>query len=820
MIRDMTPRPAHEHADPTSRSLRQRAEAIVAGLPVADRIRLVSGRDFWTTEEIEGVVASVMLTDGPHGLRKQAGDADHLGLNDAVPATCFPVAATLACAWDPALLEEVGAALGREARAEDVAVLLGPGLNLKRHPLCGRNFEYFSEDPYLSGTLAAALVRGIQSQGVAACPKHYAANNQETARMVIDTIIDERTLREMYLRAFEVTLEASEPAVLMTAYNQVNGQFASDHEHLVGQVLRDEWGFDGLVVSDWSGTNDHVAGLRVGMDLEMPGGSSAFDAEIAAAVADGRLDEADLNRCATRVVELALRWQEVRESVDESVLDFEAHHTLARRAAAAGTVLLTNDGLLPLPASGTIAVIGAFAVDPRYQGAGSSKVNPTRVDALLEALTTQVAGSADVAYAAGYDPVTGGTTPALMAEAAAVARSADRVVLVVGLPAGLETEARDRAEWGMPAGMDQLAEVVLDANPRTAAVLVNGGSVDIPWADRPAALLEAYLGGQAGGSALADVLLGSAEPGGRLAESIPFDVAQLPADANFPGHPRQVEYRETSNVGYRFHDTHDVPARFAFGHGLGYTTFAWGPVSVSGEGTELVVGLDVTNTGARAGSEVVQVYVGAVEPTLPRPTKELAGFAKVHLEPGRTARVEVILGRRSFTVWDVAANDWLVEAGDYEILVGASSTDLRGSATVHVASPDTVTAVPSLVGPVATDAEFEALLGHPIPIPRAQRPFTRISTAADLATSRRGKMLLASIRWGLQRTLAATETGNMDDFTQAVLAQLPLRSIATSSPVSFAVLDRIIASLNNDVHGVLRPRRPGGVLAGAGEGRG
>ena len=459
-------------------------------------------------------------------------------------------------------------------------------------------------------------------------------------------------------------------------------------------MLRGEWGFDGLVMSDWGGTNDHVAGLRVGMDLEMPGGSSAFDADIAAAVRDGRLAEADVDRSATRVVELALRWQELRDATPATVTDFDAHHALARRAAAAGTVLLTNDGLLPLPAEGTIAVIGAFAVDPRYQGAGSSKVNPTRVDALLDSLAEQTGGRAEIRYAAGYDAVTGDTTPALMAEAAAVARWADRVVLVVGLPARLETEAMDRPEWGMPAGMDQLAEVVLDANPRTAVVLVNGGTVDVPWADRPAALVEAYLGGQAGGSALADVLLGSAEPSGRLAESVPFDVAQLPSDRNFPGHPRQVEYRETFHVGYRFHDTDDVPARFPFGHGLGYTTFSYGEVEVTGSGTELLVAVDVTNTGSRAGSEVVQVYVHAAQSTIARPAKELAGFAKVRLEPGQTVRAQVPLGRRSFTVWDVSANDWLVETGEYEILVGASSTDLRGSVTVHIESDDVLTAVP------------------------------------------------------------------------------------------------------------------------------
>jgi beta-glucosidase len=791
---------------------RERAEAIVADLPLTDRIRLLSGRDFWNTEAVEGLVPSMMLTDGPHGLRKQAGDADHVGLNDSVPATCFPVAATLACTWDPALLEEVGAALGREARAEDVAVLLGPGLNLKRHPRGGRNFEYFSEDPYLSGTLAAALVRGIQAEGVAACPKHYAANNQETARMVIDTIIDERTLRELYLRGFEIVVGTADPATLMTSYNQVNGQFASDNEHLLGEVLRGEWGFDGLVMSDWGGTNDHVAGLGVGMDLEMPGGSGAFDADIAAAVAEGRLAEPDLNRSAARLVELALRWQDLRDAGPGPSPDFDAHHALARHAAAAGTVLLTNDGLLPLPAEGTIAVIGAFAVDSRYQGAGSSKVNPTRIDALLDSITEQTAGLAEVRYAAGYDPVTGDTTPALMAEAAAVARSADRVVLALGLPARLETEAMDRSEWAMPAGMDQLAEVVLDANPRTAVALMNGGAVDVRWADRPAALVEAYLGGQAGGSALADVLLGSVEPGGRLAESIPFDVTQLPSDQNFPGHPRQVEYRETFNVGYRFHDTHDVPARFAFGHGLTYTTFSYGAPEVSGSGTDLAVAVDITNTGTRTGSEVVQVYVHDVQSTLPRPAKELAGFAKVRLEPGQTARVDVALGRRSFAVWDVAASDWLVEAGEYGILVGASSTDLRGSVTIHIDSDDVLTPAPAPEGPVATNAEFAALLGRPIPVPRGQRPFTRTSTATDLETSRLGRRLVSAMRWGMKRQFASNDTGSMDDMVEVVLASLPLRSFVMMSPgMSFGILDRIVATLNGDVRGVIRPgRRPHG----------
>ncbi len=805
---------------PTPLSPRERAEAIVATLPLADRIRLLSGRDFWNTEAVEGLVPSVMLTDGPHGLRKQAGDADHVGLNDAVPATCFPVAATLACTWDPALLEEVGAALGREARAEDVAVLLGPGLNLKRHPRCGRNFEYFSEDPYLSGTLAAALVRGIQSEGVAACPKHYAANNQETARMVIDTIVDERTLRELYLRGFEIVVETSDPATLMTAYNQVNGQFASDNEHLLGEVLRGEWGFDGLVMSDWGGTNDHVAGLAVGMDLEMPGGSGAFDAEIAAAVHEGRLAEADVNRSAARVVELALRWADLRDATPATTPDFDAHHALARRAAAAGTVLLTNDGLLPLPAEGTIAVIGAFAVDPRYQGAGSSKVNPTRVDALLESLTEQTAGRAEVSFAAGYDPVTGDTTPALMAEAAAVARSADRVVLVVGLPARLETEAQGSRRVGDAGGDGPAGRGRARRQPAHRGGPGQRRHRGHP-VGRPTGRAGRGLPRRAGRRLRAG--RGAARvgrtrwPAGR---ERPVRRGAAPLGPELPGPPRQVEYRETFHVGYRFHDTDDVPARFPFGHGLGYTTFSYGEVDITGTGTDLLVAVDVTNTGTRAGSEVVQVYVRDVESTLPRPAKELAGFAKVRLEPGQTARAEVPLGRRSFAVWDVAADDWLVEAGEYEILVGASSTDVRGSVTVHIESADLITAAPVPEGPVATDAEFEALLGRPIPVPPGQRPFTRNSTGADLETSVLGRRLVAAMRWGIQRKFADTETGNMDDMVDAVLVGLPLRAFVMMSPaMSFGVIDRIIATLNGDLLGVLRPPRRSAGAAGTSDTR-
>ncbi len=786
-----------------------RAEAVVADLTREERIRLVSGRDFWTTEAFPGRLDSIMLTDGPHGVRRQAGASDHVGLAASRPATCFPTASALASTWDLDLLAEVGAALGREARAADVAVLLGPGLNLKRHPRGGRSFEYFSEDPYLSGTLAAAMIKGIQTQGVAACPKHFAANNQESHRMVVDTIVDERTLQELYLRGFEIAVREGRPQALMTSYNLVDGQYASDSTHLLGEELRDRWGYEGLVVSDWGGTNDHVAGLAVGMDLEMPGGSGAFDAEIAAAVASGALDEAALNRSAARVAQVALRWAETRTEFEGEPIDLEEHHALARRAAAAGTVLLTNDGLLPLPAQGTIALIGAFAEEPRYQGAGSSKVNPTRVDALHEQLLAQLGERATVRYAPGYDPRTGATTPGLMAQAAAAARDADRAVLVLGLPASAETEGMDRADCRLPEGMLQLAEVVLATNPRTAVVLMNGGAVELPFADRPAALLEAYLGGQAGGAALADVLLGAVEPSGRLAESIPVSVAELAADANFPGVPRQVEYRETFHVGYRFHDTAQVPARFPFGHGLGYSTHEFGAPSVSGSGTDLLVCVPVTNTGPRDGSTVVQVYLGAVGSRLRRPSKELVGFARIQLAAGASGTATIALDRRSFTVWDVAASDWLVEAGEYEVLVGASSTDLRGRITVHVDSPDLVSAGPAVVGPVATDAEFAALLGHPVPVPREPRPLDRTSTLADVSTTRVGRGLAGLLMGVMARRVDVDPEDDAADMMATVAAGMPLRAFVqmAGGGLSFGLLDRVIAAMNGDPRGVLRPRR-------------
>ena len=637
------------------------AAEVVAGLDVGDRVRLLSGADFWTTEAVPAAgLPSVLLTDGPHGLRKQVGGTDHVGLGDSEPATCFPTAVTLASSWDVVLLEQVGVALGAEARAHDVGVLLGPGLNLKRHPAGGRSFEYLSEDPLLSGRLAAAMVRGIQSQGVAACPKHYVANNQESNRMRVDVVVDERTLRELYLAGFETVVATAAPWTVMSSYNRVGGEHVGESRRLLTGVLREEWGFDGLVVSDWFATADRVAGVHAGMDLEMPGSNGTWDGEVVAALDAGALAQQDVDTACERLVDLVRRVTADETPRPEPASLHDEHHDLARRAAVAGCVLLTNDGVLPLDPGTRVGVVGAFAEHPRHQGAGSSLVRATRLDDLLGALRGRD-DVAEVAYAPGYDPATGESSAAQVAEAVQVAAAADVVVLVVGLPGAVESEGFDRDDLRLPADHDRLVQALTAVHDRVVVVLQNGGPVELSWADRPAAVLEAWLGGQAGGSALADVLLGDVEPGGRLAESFPVHVGDLPADTDFAADPTRVVHREGPYVGYRFHDTFDVAPRFCFGHGLGYTTWDWGEPAVDGHGTDRTVQVALTNTGPRRGSQVVQVYVHDVASTLHRPVQELKGFARVTLDPGETTEVAVTLDRRAFAVWDVATSAWLVE---------------------------------------------------------------------------------------------------------------------------------------------------------------
>ncbi|SIO06602.1 glycoside hydrolase family 3 C-terminal domain-containing protein [Agromyces cerinus] len=663
------------------------AADIVAGLTVEEKASLTSGASFWTTQGVERAgIPAIVLTDGPHGVRLQKGSADHLGIGDSVPATCFPPAVALGSTFDPELLERVGTALGEEARAEGVGVLLGPGVNIKRSPLCGRNFEYLSEDPIISGVLGAALVNGLQSQGVGGSLKHFAANNQEHDRMSSSSDVDPRPLREIYLRGFQRVVEDAQPWTVMCSYNRLNGVYTSEDPWLLNTVLRDDWGFEGLVVSDWGAVNDRVVGLPAGLDLEMPSSDGRSAAKLLAAVADGSLDESALDVGARRVVEL------VQKAVDgarpstgsgSEGYDVDAHHALAREAAGRGAVLLKNDdAILPLDASASVAVIGAFAEKPRYQGAGSSLINPTKLDNALDAIT-EYAGQDNVAFAAGFT-TDGSDGAALVAPAVELAASKDVVVLFLGLPGSYESEGFDREDLHLPAEQLALLESVVAANPRTVVVLANGGVVELPFADDVPAILEGWLGGQAGGSAIADVLYGAVNPSGRLAETIPVKLADTPAYLNFPGDFGHVRYGEGLFVGYRWYDARDAEVRYPFGHGLSYTSFGYSDLSVAADASGLTVRVTVTNTGDRAGREVVQVYTGLAASGVQRAPREIKAFANVALEAGESREVEIAVRDEDLAYWDVRVDRWVVEPGAYSVEVGASSRDIRLSAVVEV----------------------------------------------------------------------------------------------------------------------------------------
>lgn len=778
--------------------------AIVAALDLDARIALLSGRDAWHLEPIEAAsLAAVTLTDGPHGVRHKVGDGGDLAIADVDPATCFPPAVTLACTFDEVLLTEVGRALGREAAAAGVGVLLGPGVNLVRHPAGGRTFEYLGEDPVLAGRLAAAMVRGIQSEGVGACVKHLAANHQETGRMTVDTLVDERTLRELELTAFELAITGGRPWTVMHAYNRCNGRYVGEDPWLLRDVLRGTWGSDALVVSDWGAVADRVAGIAAGTDLAMPGGDGLWDAEVRAAVDDGRLAVADVDACATRVVRLSQRVAAARVDRDAPggrgrvEVDHDAHHELARRAAVAGTVLLTNVDAVPLAPGADVAVIGAFARHPRYQGAGSSQVRPTRLDDLWTRLRARHDGSCT--YAAGYDVHDGASSEASLADAARTARVADVAVVCVGLPAAHESEGFDRPHLRLPAGHARVVETVLATGTPTVVVLSNGGPVELPWADRAAAVVAAHLGGQATGEALTGVLLGDADPGGRLACTYPFAAANLPSHPWF-GDPVQVQHREGLAVGYRFHDTARVPARFPFGHGLSTTTFELGDPEVRGEGTDRSVHLTVANAGDRAGTEVVQLYVAPLDAPVPRPAQELRAFATVHLDPGERASVHLELDRRAFALWDVASDAWAVPVGRYELRVARSSTDIHAIRTITIDDGDPIGPSATPVARAADDATFAAALGRPVPAPDRPTPYHRSSTVADLAATRRGR----AVRRGLlmQARRQARELSDGDEASarmfEAVFAELPLRTVAgfSGGRVSLRVVDHLVAALN------------------------
>jgi beta-glucosidase len=665
-------------------------------LTLEEKASLCLGSDFWHTAPVERIgIPQIMVSDGPHGLRAQLGEADHVGIGGSAPATCFPTASALGSSWNPELFRTVGEALGREAKRLGVSVVLGPGINMKRSPLCGRNFEYVSEDPWLAAELATAMVQGTQSQGIGTSLKHYAANNQEDDRLRVSAEVDDRALREIYLPAFERVVKLSQPWTVMCAYNKVNGIYCSEHHWLLTEVLRGEWGFEGLVVSDWGAVHDRVAALQGGLDLEMPPNLGASDAAIVAAVRDGSLDESILDESVSRVLHLVDRSQPaLREDASFNPGD---HHALARRAAQESAVLLKNNGkVLPLePEPGsTVAVIGEFARTPRYQGAGSSQVNPTRLDVALDELQSALAGRAEVRFAAGFGIGTADDDEQLLQEALELASGADHVVVFLGLPGEDESEGFDRTHIDLPVNQLVLLHALAEVHDRLIVILANGGIVRVStWDDRVAAILECWLSGQAAGGAAVDLLLGVANPSGKLAETIPVRLQDNSSYLNFPGEEGIVQYGEGIFIGYRAYDTLVQPVSYPFGFGLSYTSFRIEDVSVSVAGSvaggdlAVTVAASVTNTGQRAGAEVVQVYVGDIEASVARPLRELKGFVKVHLEPGETQQVSCQLDERAFAFWSRRFQQWVVESGEFTIAVGSSSRDLVATETITLDAP-------------------------------------------------------------------------------------------------------------------------------------
>ncbi len=658
---------------------------ILAQMTLEEKAAICTGATMWTTTPVERLgVPEMMVTDGPHGVRRSA-DMGAIS-SGTLPATCFPTASSLASTWDVDLLQKMGQALGEECIALKVDVLLGPGNNMKRTPLCGRNFEYFSEDPFLAGEMAAGLIRGIQGKGVGTSLKHYAANNQEFQRFSISSEVDERTLREIYLPAFETAVKKGKPWTVMCSYNKINGTYGSEHRQLLVEILKDEWGFEGLVVSDWGAVHDRDASLKGGLDLEMPGPQERRTRAVVEAVRSGELDEAVLDEAVRRILGIVFK---AAETPKGGKFDVNAHHALARKISAEGMVLLKNNGILPLKNAHHIAVIGRSAEAPHYQGGGSSHINPTSVAIPFVELKQQAAG-ADLVYAEGY-PADDSFQQALIDRAVEVAQPADVALLFIALPSYKESEGYDRPDLDLTTQQIALIQAVSRAQPKTVVILNNGSAVTMSeWIDGPAAVLEAWMMGQAGGGAIADVLFGKVNPSGRLAETFPLKLADTPAYLNYPGANGVVRYGEGIFIGYRYYDAKEMPVLFPFGYGLSYTTFAYSNLKVSAQAFRdvdgLTVSVDVTNTGSVAGKETVQVYVHDQKCKMPRPQKELKGFAKVALQPGETKTVTIPLDFRAFAYYNPAYGQWITEDGEFDILVGASSRDTRCQAVVTLQS--------------------------------------------------------------------------------------------------------------------------------------
>ncbi|MFC4401596.1 beta-glucosidase family protein [Gracilibacillus xinjiangensis] len=696
---------------------------LIAEMTLEEKASLMSGKDFWQTQDIERLgINSIFLADGPHGIRRQAVASNKMGLNQGVPATCYPTAATVANSWNAELGEKVGEYLGEEAVSQKVHVLLGPGVNMKRNPLCGRNFEYFSEDPYLAGKMAAGYIRGIQAHGVSACVKHFAVNNQEEKRMTIDTIVDERTLREIYLTAFEIAVKEGNTKSIMSSYNKLNGTYTNENKHLMQDILRREWGYTGTVITDWGGSNDRLQGLLAGNELEMPTTSGETDREIIAAIKKGEIDEAILDESVDRLLDLVFSTE---SAIDRSKTEFdmEKHHRVSQKVAEESIVLLKNDDdILPLKFGKKVAVIGDFAQNARYQGAGSSLVNPTILDHTMDSF--EESGILSIGYEPGFERY-GKRNQQMIDRACILAKKADVVLLYIGLDEVTEAEGLDRKDMKIPENQVDLLHAIHEVNPNIIAIISCGSAVEMPWIDKVKGLLHSYLGGQAGARAILRVLSGDVNPSGKLAETYPLKYEDTPSYRHFPGREATVEYREGLFIGYRYYDTADINVLFPFGYGLSYTTFEYSDINIDRQG----VSFRLTNTGSKAGMEVAQLYVGCRSDKIFRPSKELKGFTKVLINAGESKTIQIPFDDKTFRYFNVATNQWEKESAEYKIMIGSSSADIRLTDTIYIEGTDAQlpydkeklhSYYTGKVNNVSKD-EFEQLIGRELPDPSWDR---------------------------------------------------------------------------------------------------
>lgn len=764
-------------------------------LTLEEKVSLLSGADHWHTKAVERLkIGEIMMSDGPHGLRAQFGDADHLGMNESEKSTCFPTASATACSFDPALLEQLGAAIAREAKSMGISMVLGPGTNIKRHPYCGRNFEYFSEDPHLSGELSAAWIRGLQSEAVSACLKHFAANNQEKARLINDSVVDERALHDLYLPAFAHAVQTAKPGAVMCSYNQLNGVFSSENPLLLDQILRKEWGFEGAVISDWGAVSDRAAGVAAGLDLEMPYVGPEHDQDILRAVQEGRLSEEAVDRCVERILHL---WD---KAVEKTPCDFSAHHTLAQKAAERSAVLLKNEeDLLPLNPKMSAAVLGGFAMAPRYQGAGSSHIAPMQVDLPYEELKNS---GLDVAYSEGYGSEELEPDEEKIRAAVALAKEKDCALIFAGLPERMESEGFDRETLGLPRSHLRLIEAVSEANPNTVLILSCGAPVQLPKSDKVKAVLLMYLGGEAMGKACANLLTGRAVPGGKLAETWPKAVEDVASHPYFGYDSFRTEYRESLFVGYRWFDTAEIEPAHPFGYGLSYTKFKLEQAALSSAEGGYAVRLRLENTGKMAGSEVVQLYVHKKNSAILRPEKELKAFQRVDLQPGEAKTVELFLPTEAFTYYDVQSKSRKIEAGEYELLVGTSSREISSVLPLTLEGEKATCAIPSSYRELTnkkklavTDEDFAALFPEGLPqTNHISKPFHENSTISDLKESFLGRILLKIMLKVALKQYASDEA--MLLIMKNSLYDYPLRAISMSKVLSIGQLRGLIDILN------------------------